>query len=99
MEGDRVGVGCLAASCLECHHCKTDQENYCQDLQFVYNGIFWDGTITYGGYSQIFVADYRLLPSFITLLFEVNFLNFCPYKFFIETIFLISILLLVLKYT
>nr|ACU18356.1 unknown [Glycine max] len=59
MEGDRVGVGCLAASCLECHHCKTDQENYCQDLQFVYNGIFWDGTITYGGYSQIFVADYR----------------------------------------
>uniref|UniRef100_I1MC17 Enoyl reductase (ER) domain-containing protein n=1 Tax=Glycine max TaxID=3847 RepID=I1MC17_SOYBN len=58
-EGDRVGVGCLSASCLECEHCKTDQENYCEKLQFVYNGVFWDGSITYGGYSQIFVADYR----------------------------------------
>nr|ACU20956.1 unknown [Glycine max] len=58
-EGDRVGVGCLAATCLECEHCKTDQENYCEKLQFVYNGVFWDGSITYGGYSQIFVADYR----------------------------------------
>ncbi|KAK7382930.1 hypothetical protein VNO78_28594 [Psophocarpus tetragonolobus] len=58
-EGDRVGVGCLAASCLECQHCKTHQENYCESLQFVYNGIFWDGSITYGGYSQILVADYR----------------------------------------
>lgn len=58
-EGERVGVGCLAASCLDCEYCKTDQENYCEKLQFVYNGIFWDGSITYGGYSDIFVADYR----------------------------------------
>jgi len=69
-EGDRVGVGCLAASCLECEHCKTDQENYCEKLQFVYNGVFWDGSITYGGYSQIFVADYRLV------LVPSSFLNF-----------------------
>jgi len=58
-EGDKVGVGCLAASCLDCEYCKTDEENYCEKLQFVYNGIFWDGSITYGGYSQMLVVDYR----------------------------------------
>ncbi|KAK7283747.1 hypothetical protein RIF29_13493 [Crotalaria pallida] len=58
-EGDRVGVGCLAATCLDCEHCKSDEENYCEQLQFVYNGVFWDGSITYGGYSKMLVADYR----------------------------------------
>ncbi|OVA03809.1 Alcohol dehydrogenase superfamily [Macleaya cordata] len=57
--GDRVGVGCLAASCLECEYCKDSQENYCEKLQFTYNGIFWDGSITYGGYSKMLVADKR----------------------------------------
>ncbi|XP_042495577.1 probable cinnamyl alcohol dehydrogenase 6 [Macadamia integrifolia] len=57
--GDRVGVGCLAASCLDCEFCKDSQENYCPNLQFTYNGIFWDGSITYGGYSQMLVADHR----------------------------------------
>ncbi|CAN6539181.1 unnamed protein product [Malus baccata var. baccata] len=58
-EGDRVGVGCLAATCLECEFCKSSQENYCDQLQFTYNGIFWDGSITYGGYSKMLVADHR----------------------------------------
>ncbi|KAI3960636.1 hypothetical protein MKX01_003810 [Papaver californicum] len=57
--GDRVGVGCLAASCLDCDHCKDSQENYCEKLQFTYNGIFWDGSVTYGGYSKTIVADTR----------------------------------------
>ncbi|XP_021771065.1 probable cinnamyl alcohol dehydrogenase 6 isoform X1 [Chenopodium quinoa] len=57
--GDKVGVGCLAASCLECEFCKTSQENYCDQIQFTYNGIFWDGSITYGGYSKMLVADQR----------------------------------------
>ncbi|OMO75487.1 Alcohol dehydrogenase superfamily, zinc-type [Corchorus olitorius] len=57
--GDRVGVGCLAASCLECEFCKSSQENYCDQIQFTYNGIFWDGSVTYGGYSQMLVADHR----------------------------------------
>ncbi|XP_028071949.1 probable cinnamyl alcohol dehydrogenase 6 isoform X2 [Camellia sinensis] len=57
--GDRVGVGCLAASCLECEFCKDSQENYCGQIQFTYNGIFWDGSITYGGYSKMLVADHR----------------------------------------
>ncbi|XAR64215.1 hypothetical protein NMG60_11024474 [Bertholletia excelsa] len=57
--GDRVGVGCLAATCLECECCKEGEENYCDQVQFVYNGIFWDGSITYGGYSRMLVADHR----------------------------------------
>ncbi|KAH7567101.1 hypothetical protein ACOSQ2_011484 [Xanthoceras sorbifolium] len=57
--GDRVGVGCSAASCLECEFCKDSQENYCDQIQFTYNGIFWDGSITYGGYSEMLVADHR----------------------------------------
>ncbi|XP_022860507.1 probable cinnamyl alcohol dehydrogenase 6 [Olea europaea var. sylvestris] len=57
--GYRAGVGCLAASCLNCDYCKDGQENYCDQLQFTYNGIFWDGSITYGGYSKFLVADHR----------------------------------------
>lgn len=63
--GDRAGVGCLAASCLECEFCSNSQENYCDQLQFTYNGIFWDGSITYGGYSKMLVADYRqVVPKY-----------------------------------
>ncbi|KAI5655946.1 hypothetical protein M9H77_24739 [Catharanthus roseus] len=57
--GDKVGVGCLAATCLKCEFCKDSQENYCDQVQFTYNGIFWDGSITYGGYSNMLVADHR----------------------------------------
>ncbi|CAH9076270.1 unnamed protein product [Cuscuta epithymum] len=57
--GDKVGVGCLAATCLKCDFCKESQENYCDQVQFTYNGIFWDGSITYGGYSNMLVADHR----------------------------------------
>ncbi|CAN1315111.1 Probable cinnamyl alcohol dehydrogenase 6 [Linum perenne] len=57
--GDRAGIGCLAASCLDCEFCETSQENYCDKLQFTYNGVFWDGSITYGGYSHMIVSDYR----------------------------------------
>ncbi|XAR61624.1 hypothetical protein NMG60_11016092 [Bertholletia excelsa] len=57
--GERVGVGCLAATCLQCELCKNSQENYCDQLQFTYNSVFWDGSITYGGYSQMIVSDHR----------------------------------------
>lgn len=67
--GDRVGVGCLAASCLECEFCKNHEENYCDKIQFTYNGIFWDGSITYGGYSEMLVADHRYISYKVTSLF------------------------------
>ncbi|XP_077246660.1 putative cinnamyl alcohol dehydrogenase 6 [Tasmannia lanceolata] len=57
--GDRAGIGCLAASCVNCEFCNDSQENYCDKVQFTYNGIFWDGSITYGGYSKMIVADQR----------------------------------------
>ncbi|OWM74957.1 hypothetical protein CDL15_Pgr021308 [Punica granatum] len=57
--GDRVGIGYLATSCLECEYCASSQENYCDQLQSTYNGVFWDGSITYGGYSKMIVADHR----------------------------------------
>nr|ASV46322.1 cinnamyl alcohol dehydrogenase [Lilium regale] len=59
--GNRVGVGCIAASCLNCEFCNDSQENYCNQLQFTYNGVFWDGSITYGGYSRMLVADKRFV--------------------------------------
>ncbi|KAK6938989.1 Alcohol dehydrogenase, N-terminal [Dillenia turbinata] len=59
--GDRVGVGFLAASCLECDLCKSSQENYCDNLQPTSNGVFWDGSITYGGFSEMIVADHRFV--------------------------------------
>jgi cinnamyl-alcohol dehydrogenase len=59
--GDRVGVGCIAASCLDCDHCRRSEENYCDKVTLTYNGIFWDGTVTYGGYSDMIVAHKRFL--------------------------------------
>lgn len=57
--GDRVGVGCLGASCLECELCLAGEENYCANVQFIYNGISWDGSINYGGWSKMIVAHQR----------------------------------------
>ncbi|KAJ6790826.1 Uncharacterized protein M6B38_248115 [Iris pallida] len=31
----------------------------CNKVQFTYSGIFWDGSITYGGYSEMLVDDKR----------------------------------------
>ncbi|KAM0822160.1 hypothetical protein ACQ4PT_071682 [Festuca glaucescens] len=59
--GDRVGVGCIAASCLDCDHCRRCEENYCDKVTLTYNGIFWDGSVTYGGYSNMIVAHKRFL--------------------------------------
>ncbi|KAJ8549238.1 hypothetical protein K7X08_032945 [Anisodus acutangulus] len=61
--GDKVGVGCMSASCLHCESCKNSEENYCDKVQFTYNGVFWDGSITYGGYSKMLVADYRFVVA------------------------------------
>lgn len=59
--GDRVGVGCISGSCLDCEHCARSEENYCDKVTLTYNGVFWDGSVTYGGYSGMFVANKRFL--------------------------------------
>ncbi|XP_059624098.1 8-hydroxygeraniol dehydrogenase-like [Cornus florida] len=55
--GDKVGVGCLVGSCRSCDNCAKDLENYCPKLLLTYNSIYYDGTVTYGGYSDTMVAD------------------------------------------
>ncbi|XP_022739459.1 probable mannitol dehydrogenase [Durio zibethinus] len=55
--GDRVGVGCLVGSCRSCDNCVNNLENYCPQMIFTYAAKYYDGSITYGGYSNTMVAD------------------------------------------
>lgn len=55
--GEKVGVGCLVGSCRDCEQCSNDLENYCPKQILTYSVPYVDGTITYGGYSDLMVAD------------------------------------------
>ncbi|KAF5769301.1 putative oxidoreductase [Helianthus annuus] len=55
--GDKVGVGCLVGSCRSCQGCVTDYEQYCPKNVATYGTPSYDGTQTYGGYSDHMVAD------------------------------------------
>ena len=55
--GDKVGVGCMVGSCRSCDSCAHDLENYCPKMILTYGAKYFDGTTTYGGYSDIMVAD------------------------------------------
>ncbi|KAI3464775.1 hypothetical protein Pfo_021438 [Paulownia fortunei] len=55
--GDKVGVGCMVNSCRKCDQCVNNLENYCPQPLFTYNSVEPDGSLTYGGYSDIMVAD------------------------------------------
>ena len=55
--GDRVGVGCMVGSCHSCDDCTNNLENYCQKMILTYAAKYYDGTVTYGGYSDTMVAD------------------------------------------
>ncbi|OWM66186.1 hypothetical protein CDL15_Pgr013403 [Punica granatum] len=61
--GDKVGVGCLVGSCHSCESCVNDLENYCPEWILTYNSKYTDGTITYGGYSDIMVADQHFVVA------------------------------------
>jgi uncharacterized zinc-type alcohol dehydrogenase-like protein len=60
--GDRVGVGCMVDSCGECEYCIGGEEQFCVkgNVQ-TYNGREYDGTPTYGGYSQQIVVKDRFV--------------------------------------
>ena len=51
--GDRVGVGTMVGSCGECEYCKAGRQNVCLkgNVQ-TYNGRYYDGKETYGGYAR-----------------------------------------------
>lgn len=55
--GDKIGVGCLVGSCQKCDNCANDLENYCPKQIQTYGQMYIDGTMTYGGYSDIMVVD------------------------------------------
>lgn len=55
--GDKAGVGCLVGSCHACPDCDDNLENYCRDLILTYNSVDFDGTTTYGGYSDTIVVE------------------------------------------
>ncbi|KAL4377447.1 hypothetical protein GQ457_02G015800 [Hibiscus cannabinus] len=55
--GDRVGVGCMVGSCRSCDNCTNNLENYCPEMIFTYGAKYYDGTVTYGGYSNTMVVD------------------------------------------
>lgn len=56
--GDRVAIGCMVDSCLECAHCEADLEQYCLEGNTgTYNGKDrHDGSLTFGGYSERIVC-------------------------------------------
>jgi len=58
MAGDRVGVGCMVASCRHCRACGKGWEQYCETgATYTYNHHDpIDGTRTYGGYSETIVV-------------------------------------------
>ncbi|KAM7487155.1 hypothetical protein LguiB_024639 [Lonicera macranthoides] len=55
--GDKVGVGSLVGSCQSCENCTRHLENYCPRMILTYSSTYHDGTTTYGGYSDIMVAN------------------------------------------
>ncbi|OMP06054.1 Alcohol dehydrogenase superfamily, zinc-type [Corchorus capsularis] len=55
--GDRVGVGYIIGSCQSCDNCTNNLENYCARGILTSSAKYYDGAITYGGYSDTMVAD------------------------------------------
>ncbi|RCV35357.1 hypothetical protein SEVIR_7G245600v4 [Setaria viridis] len=62
--GDKVGVGCMANTCQSCESCEEGLENFCSKIVFTYNCQDRDGTVTYGGYSDMVVVNQRFVIRF-----------------------------------
>ncbi|XP_073003902.1 probable cinnamyl alcohol dehydrogenase 5 isoform X1 [Typha latifolia] len=62
--GDKVGVGCMVNSCQSCDNCGQGFENYCPQIILTYNSIDKDGSMTYGGYSNMVVVDQNYVIRF-----------------------------------
>ncbi|KAF5182944.1 Cinnamyl alcohol dehydrogenase [Thalictrum thalictroides] len=62
--GDHVGVGVLVGSCRSCENCQQNLECYCPKIIATYNHVYYDGTRTYGGYSDILVANQHFVLKF-----------------------------------
>ncbi|KAG6729132.1 hypothetical protein I3842_01G011600 [Carya illinoinensis] len=58
---DNVGVGCIVGSCGECLSCKSNIEQYCNNIILTYNGTYKDGRSTQGGFSSLMVVDQKFV--------------------------------------
>ncbi|WMV53190.1 hypothetical protein MTR67_046575 [Solanum verrucosum] len=47
----------MVGSCRKCENCSVDLENYCPRQIPTYSGYSLDGTLTFGGYSDMMVSD------------------------------------------
>ncbi|XP_021679771.2 probable mannitol dehydrogenase [Hevea brasiliensis] len=68
--GDKVGVGYIVGSCRSCDNCSNNLENYCPQMILTFGASYLDGTTTYGGYSDLMVADEHfvvLIPDTFSL--------------------------------
>ncbi|KAK2656637.1 hypothetical protein Ddye_009689 [Dipteronia dyeriana] len=61
--GDSVGVGCFVGSCHSCDNCANNLESYCPKMIVTYGSTYYDGTTTYGAYSDIMVANEHFVVS------------------------------------
>ncbi|XP_028554776.1 probable mannitol dehydrogenase isoform X2 [Dendrobium catenatum] len=59
--GDKAGVGCIVGSCGSCDSCLQNLECYCKKSILTYSSTDRDGSITYGGYSDIIVVHQRFV--------------------------------------
>lgn len=62
--GDKVGVGYLVGSCRSCANCSEDLENYCPKMVQTASARYFDGSITYGGYSNEMVCNEHFVVHF-----------------------------------
>jgi uncharacterized zinc-type alcohol dehydrogenase-like protein len=55
--GDLAGIGVIVDSCLACQPCRGHMEQFCEKGAVqTYNGKHYDGTLSFGGYSDNIVA-------------------------------------------
>ncbi|KAK3025587.1 hypothetical protein RJ639_042626 [Escallonia herrerae] len=65
--GDKVGIGCMVGSCRSCNKCTNNLENQCRKMVLTYRSTYFDGTRTYGGYSDIIVANEHFIAAADTM--------------------------------
>nr|WPM01485.1 MSTRG.5531 [Rauvolfia tetraphylla] len=55
--GDKVAHGGIIGSCRTCDNCRADMESYCPKMVMAHGSPNFDGTITYGGFSNEMVLN------------------------------------------
>ena len=62
--GDKVGVGCPVGACRSCDDSGNDLENHCHKMISSTGSVYHNGSPTYGGFSDVMVADEHFVVGF-----------------------------------